>query len=65
MKNASDSARHAREAVVTDLGVIVGDADKLLKDMASLTTEEFAAARSSIEATSASQNTEAVESAFG
>ena len=50
MKNASDSARRAREAVVTDLSVIVGDADKLLKDMASLTSEEFAAARSSIEA---------------
>ena len=50
MKNASDSARRAREAVVTDLSVIVGDADKLLKDMGSLTSEELMVARQSIEA---------------
>ena len=50
MKNSPDTVQRAREAVVTDLSAIVGDADKLLKDMSSLTSEEYAAARSSIEA---------------
>ena len=50
MKNSPGIAQRTREALVTDLNAIVGDADKLLKDMASLTTEEFASARSSIEA---------------
>ena len=50
MSNAPNIAQRARETLVTDLSAIVGDADKLIKDMASLTSEELAVARNSIEA---------------
>lgn len=42
--------QRSKEALVTDLKVIVGDAEQLIKDMASSTAEDLAAARSRIEA---------------
>lgn len=52
MSNAFSSSKvqRSKEALVTDLKAIVGDADKLLADMASATSEELAEARGSIEA---------------
>ena len=52
MSNAfnSSNVQRSKEALVTDLKAIVGDADALLKDMASATSEELAVARKSIEA---------------
>ena len=50
MSNAPSIVQRTKEVLVTDLSAIVSDADKLLKDMASLTSEEIAVARNSIEA---------------
>ena len=50
MKSALSIVQRTREALVTDLSAIVGDADKLIKDMGSLTSEELMVARQSIEA---------------
>jgi ElaB/YqjD/DUF883 family membrane-anchored ribosome-binding protein len=52
MSNAfnSSNVQRSKEVLVTDLKTIVGDADALLKDMASATSEELAVARKSIEA---------------
>lgn len=40
-----------KKEIATDLKGVVADADELLKEMANSTAEEFAAARSKIEAT--------------
>jgi ElaB/YqjD/DUF883 family membrane-anchored ribosome-binding protein len=52
MSNAfnSSNVQRSKEVLVTDLKAIVGDADALLKDMASATSEELAVARKSIDA---------------
>lgn len=51
MSNAfgSSTIQRSKEALVTDLKAIVSDADKLLTDMASATSEELAVARNTIE----------------
>jgi len=52
MSNAfnSSNVQRSKEALVNDLKAIVGDADALLTDIASATSEELAVARQSIEA---------------
>jgi len=57
MKNAPSIVQRTRDVLVTDLSAIVADADKLIKDMAGLTSDEIAVARDSIEAKLAAART--------
>ena len=57
MKHSPSIVQRTRDVLVTDLSAIVADADKLIKDMASLTSEEIAVARDSIEAKLAAART--------
>lgn len=46
---SNEIVQRSKETLTMDLKAIVSDADKLLRDMASLTSEEVAAARKGIE----------------